>query len=305
MGSQGSTTVEAPRESEEQRAYWSQMAKDIEYARGKKEAAEQAEATRKANLRASGLSNLGGYANIFQQQLKSGALTASGAEEQIRKFQEQYGLDPGDVSSQIQAVKQFELEQLPTQRETLVQRAFQDLLGRKASEGELKTRLDEIAKSGGKLDIDAIAGSIKSSDEYKEKVGGSYLENYYRTYYGPSEKVAVKGVDGAPDWQKSTGRYTVKLSSGISPQLDPDLQAKVGLQFGELPTDFTGTVAEIEQAQQKMRARDEFAYNSGLLKLQGQIDSDIQKIRNKGTRDVAEIQSKTNIYSGLTSGFFS
>lgn len=305
MGPRGNTTIEAPKESAEQRAYWQQMAKDIEYARQKKEAAEQAEATRKANLRSTGVSNLGGYSDIFQQQLKAGALTGTSAEEQLRKYKEQYGLEESDIASQLQAIKQYELEQLPTQRETLVQRAFQDLLGRKASEGELKTRLDEIQKSGGKLDIDAIATSLKSSDEYKEKVGGSYLENYYRTYYGPSEKETVKGVEGAPDWQKSTGRYTVKLGTEFSPTIDEDLQDKVGVRFGGIPTEVTGTVAEIEQAQQKLRARDEFAYNSGLLKLQGQIDSDIQKIRNKGTRDVAELSSKSAIYGGLTSGFFS
>ena len=305
MGGGGRTNIEAPKESAEQRAYWNQMAQDIAYARQKKEAEEQAESKRKAGLRSTGISNLGGYSDIFQQQLRSGALTSAGAEEQLRKYKEQYGLDEGDIAGQLEGIKQYELEQLPVQRETLVQRAFQDLLGRKASEGELKTRLDEIQKSGGKLDIDAIATSLKSSDEYKEKVGGSYLENYYRTYYGPGEKVAVKGVEGAPDWQKSTGRYTVKLGTEFSPTLDEDLQARVGVRFGGVPTEVTGTVAEIEQAQQKLRARDEFAYNSGLLKLQGQIDSDIQKIRNKGTRDVAEIQSKTSIYGGLTSGFFS
>lgn len=304
MGGGGRTNVEAPKESAEQRAYWNQMAQDIAYARQKKEAAEQAEETRKSNLRSSGISSLGGYSDIIQQQLKAGALTSTGAEEQFRKLKEQYGLDESDIQSQLQAVKQYELGQLPTQRETLVQRAFQDLLGRKASESELKTRLDEIQKSGGKLDIDAIANSLKSSDEYKEKVGGSYLENYYRTYYGPSEKETVKGVDGAPDWQKSTGRYTVNLSTGFSPQLDPDLEAQAGIRFGNLPTSITGTAAEIEQAQQKSRAKDEFIYNSGLLKLQGQIDSDIQKIKNKGSRDVAEISSKTGIYGGLTSGFW-
>lgn len=304
MGGGGRTTVEAPKESAEQRAYYDQLARDVEYARQKKEAAEQAETTRKANLRAAGTSNLGGYANIFQQQLKSGALTAAGAQEQLEKFKEQYGLEQSDIASQLQAVKQYELEQLPQQRETLVQRTFQDLLGRKATDQELKTRLDEIAKSGGKLDVDAIATSLKSNDEYKERVGGSYLENYYRTYYGPSEKETVKGIDGAPDWQKSTGKYTVKLDQSLSPTLDADLQAKVGLKFGDLPQEFKGSVAEIEQAQQKLRARDEFAYNSGLLKLQGQIDQDIQKIKNKGSRDVADISMKTNIYGGLTSGFW-
>jgi hypothetical protein len=304
MGGGGRTTVEAPKESAEQRAYYAELAKDIQYARDKKDQEELAEATRKANLRTTGLQNLGQYSNLYQQQLKSGALTADRAKEELEKFQQKYGLEAGDVSGQLAGIEQYTLEQLPTQRETLVQRAFQDLLGRKASDQELKTRLDEIQKSGGKLDIDAIGTSIKASDEYKEKVGGSYLENYYRSYFGPSEKELVKGQEGAPDWYKSTGRYTISTGTGFSPALDPDLEKTVGLKFGAMPSSFTGSVAEIENMQQKLRQRDEFAYNAGLTKLQGQIDSDIQKIKNKGTREVAEISSKTNIYGALASGFW-
>ena len=304
MGRGGGTTVEAPKESAEQREYYAQLTRDIEYARQKKEQQEQAEAARLASLRSTGKANLGTYSDIFQKQLKAGALTSSAAADQLKDYQQRYGLEAGDIESQLQGIKQYELEQLPTQRETLVQRTFQDILGRKASGQELQTRLDEIAKSGGRLDVNAIADSLKGSDEYKEKVGGSYLENYYRTYFGPSEKETVKGLEGAPDWQKSTGRYTVSTGSAFSPTLDEETQKKVGLKFGETPDKFTGSVGEIEQMQQKMRQRDEFAYNSGLTKLQGQIDSDIQKIKNKGTEAVAGISSKTGIYGNLVSGFW-
>lgn len=304
MGGGGRTTVEAPRESDEQRAYYAQLARDVETARQKKEQQQQEEATRLTNLRTTGKTNLGTYSDIFQKQLKAGALTSSAAADQLKDYQQRYGLEAGDIEPQLQAIKQYELEQLPTQRETLVQRAFQDLLGRKASDQELNTRLGEISKSGGKLDVNAIADSLKSSDEYKEKVGGSYLENYYRSYYGPSEKETVKGAEGAPDWQKSTGRYTIATGSQFAPSLDEETQKTVGLKFGAMPDKFTGSVGEIEQMQQKMRQRDEFAYNSGLTKLQGQIDSDIQKIKRGSAKEVAEISSKTGIYGNLVSGFF-
>ena len=304
MGSSGGTNVEAPKESPEQRAYYAQLALDTQLAREKKDRQEKEEATRKANLRAAGQSSLGSYSDIFEKQLKAGALTSSSAVDQLRDFQQRYGLEAGDIEPQLQAVKQYELDQLPTQRETLVQRTYQDLLGRKASDQELQTRLGEISKSGGKLDIDAIGTSIRGSDEYKEKVGGSYLENYYRTYFGPGEKETVKGLEGAPDWQKSTGRYTISTGAAFSPTLDEETQKTVGLKFGAMPDKFTGSVGEIEQMQQKMRQRDEFAYNSGLTKLQGQIDADIQKIKNKGSKDVAEISSKTGIYGNLVSGFW-
>ena len=304
MGRGGGTTVEAPKESSEQREYYAQLTRDIEYARQKKEQQEQAEAARLASLRSTGKANLGTYSDIFQKQLKAGALTSSAAADQLKDYQQRYGLEAGDIESQLQGIKQYELEQLPTQRETLVQRTFQDILGRKASGQELQTRLDEIAKSGGRLDVNAIADSLKGSDEYKEKVGGSYLENYFSTYFGPCENETVKGIECAPDWQKSTGRYTVSTGSAFSPTLDEETQKKVGLKFGEMPDKFTGSVGEIEQMQQKMRQRDEFAYNSGLTKLQGQIDSDIQKIKNRGTEAVAGISSKTGIYGNLVSGFW-
>lgn len=298
-------SVESPKESEEQRAYWAQMAEDTKAARAKKEAGEQADTLRKQLLKESGVRNLDPYYSVLKKQLASGSVTKEKALQQIGDYQQQYGMDPDNVASYLREIEQTNLEREPEQRSTLVQRAYKDLLGRAASEAELSGRLGEISKSGGKLDLDAIATSLKSSDEYKEKVGGSYLENYYRNYYGTGEKELVKGAEGAPDWYKSTGRYTVALGDDLSPQVDEETQAKMGVRFGAMPKSITGTVAEIEQAQQKSRARDEFAYNSGLLKLQGQIDSDIQKIRNKGSREVAEISSKTSIYGGLTSGFFS
>ena len=111
-------------------------------------------------------------------------------------------------------------------------------------------------------------------------------------------------MEGAPDWQKSTGEYTISTGSQFSPTLDAETQKTVGLKFGAMPDKFTGSVGEIEQMQQKMRQRDEFAYNSGLTKLQGQIDSDIQKIKRGSAKEVAEISSKTGIYGNLVSGFW-
>jgi hypothetical protein len=304
MGGGKSINVEAPKESAEQRAYYAQLATDIETARQKKDAAEQAEATRKSLLKSSGVRNLDPYYSVLKKQLASGSVTKEKALQQIGDYQQQYGMDPDNVASYLREIEQTSLEREPEQRETLVQRAFQDLLGRKASDQELKTRIGEISKSGGKLDVNAIADSLKSSDEYKEKVGGSYLENYHRIYYGPSKKETVKGVEGAPDWQKSTGEYTISTGSQFSPTLDAETQKTVGLKFGAMPDKFTGSVGEIEQMQQKMRQRDEFAYNSGLTKLQGQIDSDIQKIKRGSAKEVAEISSKTGIYGNLVSGFW-
>jgi len=113
MGGGGRTTVQAPQEGAEQRAYYAELARDIQYARDKKTQEEAAEATRKANLRTAGLQNLGQYSNLYQQQLKAGALTADRAKEELDKYQQKYRLEAGDISGQLAGIEQYQLEQLP------------------------------------------------------------------------------------------------------------------------------------------------------------------------------------------------
>lgn len=300
-----STTVQAPQESAEQKEFFRQKAADIAYETEKKKTADAAEAAKLARTRTSGLSNLSPYAQNIQRQLESGAITLSQAEDLVSKFQQQFGLEQGDVISTVKGFRDYDVAQLPTRQKTLVETTIENLLGRDTTAEETQYYIDKIKGTGGAFNQADVADFIRSSDEYKNKVGKSYIQLYNQSYYGPGEKELVKGKKGAPDWYRITERYTINLDDKVGPQLDQGLQAQTGLKFGELPKTFTGSVADIENIRQKERQRDEFAYNSGLLRLQGQIDSDIQKIRNKGTRDVAEIQSKTSIYGGLTSGFFS
>lgn len=300
-----STTVQAPQESAEQKEFFRQKAADLAYETEKKTRADRLESEKLARQRTSGLANLPAYAANIKRQLESGAITLPQAEDAVSKFQQQFGLEQADVISTVQGFREYDVAQLPTRQKTIVGTTIESLLGREATDAETQSYIDRIKGSGGAFDQAAVADFVRSSDEYKNKVGESYTQLYNRSYYGPGEKELVKGKKGAPDWYRITDRYTISLDDKVGPQLDQELQTQTGLKFGELPKTFTGSVADIENIRQKERQRDEFAYNSGLLRLQGQIDSDIQKIRNKGTRDVAELSSKASIYGGLTSGFFS
>lgn len=304
-GGNNSTTVQAPQQSAEEKEYYRQKGEDLAYARDQQRKKDEADAAKIARTRTSGLSNLPLYAQNLQKQLESGAITLPQAEDLVSKFQQQFGLEQGDVISTVKGFRDYDVAQLPTRQKTLVETTIESLLGRDATAEETQYYIDKIKGTGGAFNQASVGDFIRTSDEYKNKVGKSYIQLYNQSYYGPGEKELVKGKKGAPDWYRITERYTINLDDKVGPQLDQGLQAQTGLKFGELPKTFTGSVADIENIRQKERQRDEFAYNSGLLRLQGQIDSDIQKIRNKGTRDVAELSSKASIYGGLTSGFFS
>jgi hypothetical protein len=67
--------------------------------------------------------------------------------------------------------------------------------------------------------------------------------------------------------------------------------------------DFTGTVSEIEENIQSMRSARQFLYSAGLTNLQGEIDQEVQKLKNQGTKDIANISKESNILGNLVSSF--
>jgi hypothetical protein len=102
-----------------------------------------------------------------------------------------------------------------------------------------------------------------------------------------------------------TGKRTFTYNTALDPTFSGDLAKATGINTSGLPSSFTGTPAEIEEAQQAMRQKRDFMYNAGLTNLQGQIDKDTQKIKNEGTADVAKIGTQGQLLSNLTAGFWS
>lgn len=82
------------------------------------------------------------------------------------------------------------------------------------------------------------------------------------------------------------------------------LYKKAGMERPEA-TEVTGTIAEIEAAQQQRRDDRKYLYNSGLKSLQGDIDKDLLRIRESSRLKVAQTQGTYGMLAGLAQGVFS
>ena len=72
--------------------------------------------------------------------------------------------------------------------------------------------------------------------------------------------------------------------------------------FGQ---EVTGTPFELQEQVQNIRDTRQYLYSAGLTNLQGEIDSQVQKLKNEGSKEVAKIGSWGNVMSSALSGFWS
>ena len=151
----------------------------------------------------------------------------------------------------------------------------------------------------GDYKLSDLVSSIKSGSEYQNKFNQSYLDNYYKTMYGPQQTTA----DSSGQIVK-TGKYTFNYNPSLDPVFTGDLAKATGISTGSIPSSFTGTPAELEEAQQAQRQKRQFAYDAGLTSLQGEIDKNVQRIKNEGGEAVQRIASTGQLMSNLTQGFW-
>ena len=64
------------------------------------------------------------------------------------------------------------------------------------------------------------------------------------------------------------------------------------------------TVAEIEENLQGVRDTRNFLYNAGLTNLQGEIDTNITKLKTESQERIADMTSAATVTSSLLGGFF-
>ena len=83
-----------------------------------------------------------------------------------------------------------------------------------------------------------------------------------------------------------------------------ELYAKAGMTQPEA-TEITGSIAEIETAQQQRRDDRKYLYNSGLKALQGDIDKDLLRIRESSKQRIAKTQGQYGMLAGIAGGLFS
>ena len=318
----GSKTVYNPPKIEKDDSF----AKYLEYQKGKEDRlqaqadAEKAEAKAKdLTRRKSGAQGLTGLYDRTKSQLESGLISFQGAQDKLQSYIDKYDLTggfteeegftptytdpnkgPGQYLSSLQDIYQGEGGLLEKKRTSGVKLAYQDILGRQATDDELSSAMSNLQlQSYGGAGIQGLRDSLKSSAEYTKNLNDNYLDNYYDTMYGKQTRDAE-------------GNMTKKRKFTFDPSLLPTYQGDlgertgVGVTTGEQFADYFKegrTIAELEEGQQNIRDSRKFLYSAGLTNLQGEIDKETQKIKNQGAKDIAKIQQEGSIYGQLLGGF--
>ena len=318
----GSKTVYNPPKIEKDDSF----AKYLEYQKEKEDRlqaqadAEKAEAKAKdLTRRKSGAQGLTGLYDRTKSQLESGLISFQGAQDKLQSYIDKYDLTggfteeegftptytdpnkgPGQYLSSLQDIYQGEGGLLDKKRTSGVKLAYQDILGRQATDDELSSAMSNLQlQSYGGAGIQGLRDSLKSSAEYTKNINDNYLDNYYDTMYGKQTRDAE-------------GNMTKKRKFTFDPSLLPTYQGDlgertgVGVTTGEQFADYFKegrTIAELEEGKQNIRDSRKFLYSAGLTNLQGEIDKETQKIKNEGAKDIAKIQQEGSIYGQLLGGF--
>ena len=305
--------------------------------RAQKEREEQA--AKDLTRRKGGAKGLTDLYNRTSSQLQSGLLSFQGAQDKLQSYIDKYDLtagftpetrdtgveddpdtdvdesketftfDPGYTDptkganqylSNLQNMYQGEGGLLERQRTSGVNLAYQDILGRQATDDELSSAMSNLQlQSYGGAGIQGLRDSLKSSAEYTKNLNDNYLDNYYDTMYGKQTRDAE-------------GNMTKKRKFTFDPSLLPtyqgDLAGRTGVDVtsGEDFADYFSegrTIAELEEGQQNIRDTRKYLFSAGLTNLQGEIDKETQKIKNQGASDIAKIQQEGSIYGQLLGGF--
>ena len=305
--------------------------------RAQKEREEQA--AKDLTRRKGGAKGLTDLYSRTSSHLQSGLLSFQGAQDKLQSYIDKYDLtagftpetrdtgveddpdtdvdesketftfDPGYTDptkganqylSNLQNMYQGEGGLLERQRTSGVNLAYQDILGRQATDDELSSAMSNLQlQSYGGAGIQGLRDSLKSSNEYTKNINDNYLDNYYDTKYGKQTKDAE-------------GNMTKKRKFTFDPSLLPtyqgDLAGRTGVDVtsGEDFADYFSegrTIAELEEGQQNIRDTRKYLFSAGLTNLQGEIDKETQKIKNQGASDIAKIQQEGSIYGQLLGGF--
>lgn len=224
------------------------------------------------------------YNNLYNQ-IQQGQITGNQAAEQFRGYLSQYSLDPQEGKAN-QLMSAYTTEYLPKKYDKSVDVYYQEILGRAPTPEEKAQAVDRFGTVY--EDVDAFKDSLLNSAEYQKKFNESQIENYWDSFYG----------DQITDAQGNrTGKRTFNYSDKFMPISD-ELASTAGLDLNKFNGPFTGTVGEIEEYTQSIRSAREYAYNAGLTNLQGDIDKELQNIKNEGSRDVARIQTEGQMAGG-------
>ena len=247
-------------------------------------------------VKSTGKAGYNAYLSNINNQYKAGLIDNVAAEKQLQNYAEKYKLGSGFSQSDINLLNSQYIENASSNLQKLAGQTYKDILGREAKESELQNYLN-LSKTG-QYKLTDLTNTIKGSQEYQDRFNSNYLSNYYDTMYG---KQTTEMVDG---YEKKTGKRTFNYDTGLDPTFAGDIGKASGISFESMPASVTGTPDEIQQFQAAQRQKRDFMYNAGLTNLQGQIDKDVQKIKDAGTQATARIGTQGQLLSNLTAGFW-
>jgi len=258
-------------------------------------AERQREADKEAARMAAGQAGYSSLKSGITSQLQQGLIGYEDASSRLRDYALKYDMAPPetDVSELGQL---YRTEILPGRRQTAVGAAYEEILGRQATEEE-RSKAMERFQQGYYSSNQELRDSLYKSQEYQKKYNQSYLDNYYDTKFGKQ----TVDEDG-----NRTGVRTFKFDSKYLPSyVGTDLAERAQVQTPDFGDQFEGSPAELEEQIQNMRDTRQYLYSAGLTNLQGEIDKENQKLKNEGLKEITRIQQEGNLYSGLLQGFWS
>lgn len=268
--------------------YRSKATREEERILAKEQAAAQAEAARKTSA------ELGydPFKASVESQLRSGLIGFTQAQDYLREYTTKYDMfgKEGDVN---QFAKLYSEEIAPKRFGTGLEAAYEEILGRKATEEEKGAGLERF-KGGYYQTVNDLKESLYKGQEYQKKFNRSYLDSYYDTMYGDE----IKDAQGV-----GTGKRTFKFDKSLLPTYGADLAERTKVALPSFQDQFEGTPAELEQQLQNVRDSRQFLYSAGLTNLQGEIDKETQKLKNEGAKEVQKIAAQGDIYKSLVSAF--
>ena len=253
---------------------------------------EQAAAAKEAAREASAVAGYDPYKASIESQLRGGLINFQQAQDYLREYTTKYDMfgKEGDVG---QFAKIYSEEIAPKRFATGLEGAYEEILGRKATEEEKAAGLERF-KGGYYQTVNELKESLYKGQEYQKKFNRSYLDSYYDTMYGDE----IKDAEGV-----GTGKRTFKFDPGLLPTYGGDLAARTKVSLPSFSEQFEGTPAELEQQLQNVRDSRQFLYSAGLTNLQGEIDKETQKLKNEGAKEVQKIAAQGDIYKSLVSAF--
>jgi hypothetical protein len=257
-------------------------------------AAEKAETKAAAEARkASAAAGFTGMRSGLESQLRQGLISYNDATSQLRDYASKYDLAPPeqDVSD---LTKMYTEELLPGRRTTGTKAAYEELLGRQATEEEV-TKAQERFNQGYYSSVQDLKDSLTKGSEYQDKFNTSYLDNYYDTMFGKQ---------GTNEAGKKTGQRSFKFDKNLLPTYSgTNLSSRAQVTTPDFQDAFTGTPGEIQEQLQNVRDTRQYLYSAGLTNLQGEIDKETQKLKNEGGKEIAKISSQGDIYKQLVGAF--